>query len=93
MDYFRRMGEMFEARRRARTGIEDQWFEAVPLLKEIDNELHDMILTDFLVFVEDADTYIPNPETIKNYLNKLIEIGNTASNILGELEGDLPYED
>lgn len=93
-DYMRALMLRQEDERRAKSNIEDAWFEVIPLLKEIENEFYDLIekARQFETFDESADTYVPNVEVIREFLKDVMFLGNTASNILGELEGDLPYE-
>lgn len=95
MDYIKRMMGQIEDERRSRTNIEKQWFEVLPLLKEMDNELENLLdmARNFEVLDKDALTYVPNVEVIREFLKDVMFLGTHASNILGELEGDLPYED
>ena len=96
--YFRRIGDVLVVR--GATYDEEQlWFESITMAKEINIELQKLIMTEFTKLDKFPPTdelsweYVIDDDTVREYFEKLIEIGNHASNILRELEGDVPYED
>lgn len=94
-DYMKALMQRHERERRDKSGIEDRWFDVIPQLKEIENEMFDLIekASSFETFDEKELVDLPNVKVIREFLKDVMFLGTYASNILGELEGDLPYED